>query len=95
MAQAKQAKNEHPVSDKVKDTLHDSVDALAAKAASTEEALRETATNSAQNISDTQEKVKERWEQSPVKKYATENPIATAGIAFAAGMLLSSLLRKR
>lgn len=95
MAQAKTTKNEHPVADKVKESLHESVDALAAKAASTEETLRETAQNSAQNISETQARVKAKWEQSPVKKYAIENPVATAGIAFAAGMLISSLLKRK
>ena len=102
MAQAKQTANSkaksttaHPVADKMKDTLHESVDTLSEKAAATEESLRETAHNSSQNIAAKHQEMQSKWNDSAVKKYATENPVATAGIAFAAGMLVSTFLRKK
>lgn len=85
----------HPVSDKVKDTLHDSVDTLAKKAAQTESSIRETAQASSEALSRKQEEVQAKWESSSIKKYASENPVATAGIAFAAGMLLTTLLKRK
>lgn len=91
----KQTKSTHPISDKVQDTLHESVDTLAQKAASTEDSLRNAAQSGSESFAAKQEEVKAKWEQSSVKRYATENPVATAGIAFAAGVLLTSLLRRK
>ena len=91
----KKSKSTHPLSDKVQNTLHESVDTLAEKAASTEDRLRHAAQSSSENFAAKQQEVQEKWEQSSVKKYATENPIATAGIAFAAGVLLTSILRRK
>jgi ElaB/YqjD/DUF883 family membrane-anchored ribosome-binding protein len=67
---------------------------LAEKAAGTEEKLRSSASHSAEAIAAQQKAIEAKWQQSTVRNYATENPLATAGIAFAAGMLLSSLLRR-
>ena len=64
-------------------------------AASTEDRLRNAAQSSGESLAAKQAEVKEKWEQSSVKKYATENPVATAGIAFAAGVLLTSLLLRK
>jgi len=89
------SKNDSPVSDKIKDTLHTSVDTLADKAAQTEKSLRDGTRKGSETLSAKQRELEEKWEQSPVKKYATENPIATAGIAFAAGVLLTSILKRR
>lgn len=91
----KKSTSEHPVSDRLKNTLHDSVDTLSDKAAQAEERIRETAQASSQTLDEKQKELKAKWEGSPVKKYASENPVATAGIAFAAGMLLSSFLKRK
>jgi ElaB/YqjD/DUF883 family membrane-anchored ribosome-binding protein len=91
----KKSKSTHPVSDKVQDTLHESVDNIAEKAASTEDKLREAAQSGSENLAAKQKEMQDKWQQSAVKKYATENPVATAGIAFAAGVLLTSLLRRK
>lgn len=91
----KKSTSTHPVSDKVQNSLHESVDTLAQKAASTEERLRDAAQSSSESFAAKQHEVQEKWQQSAVKKYATENPIATAGIAFAAGVLLTSLLSRK
>lgn len=91
----KKSASTHPVSDKVQNSLHESIDTLAQKAASTEERLRDVAHSGSENIAAKQQEVQEKWHQSAVKKYATENPIATAGIAFAAGVLLTSILSRK
>ena len=83
-----------PVTSKASAALHKTVDTLAEKAAGTEEKLRTTATHSAESIAAQQQQIQDKWQNSKVRNYATENPLATAGIAFAAGVLLSSLLRR-
>ncbi|MEH6712912.1 MAG: DUF883 domain-containing protein [Paraglaciecola polaris] len=89
------AKTDSPISKKAQDALHDSVDAVADKAARAERSVRDTAHRSAESLGETQEKVLKQWNGSQVRRFATENPVATVGIAFTAGMLLTSLLRKR
>ena len=84
-----------PLTDKAKDALHHSVDAMADRAAKAEGAVRNTADRSAESLSATQDKIINQWKGSQIKQFATENPIATAGIAFAAGMLITTLLRGR
>ena len=84
-----------PLTEKARDALHHSVDAMAEHAAKAEGAVRDTAGKSAESLNATQEKYVSQWNASQVKKFASENPIATAGIAFAAGMLLTTLLRGR
>jgi ElaB/YqjD/DUF883 family membrane-anchored ribosome-binding protein len=87
--------SKHPVADKVKDTLHESVDALAARAAVTEKSLREGAQNGSDNFAEKQAELQAKWNDSSVKRYASENPITTAGIAFAAGMLFTAILKRK
>lgn len=84
----------HPITDKAKESLHSSVDTLAEKTARAEASLRDKASNSAENIAQRKEELDEKWNSSSVRKYAVDNPVTTAGIAFAAGILLTSLLRK-
>ncbi len=85
----------HPYTDKAQESLHSSVDKLASSASRAEERLRETAADSAENMSARKKEMEAKWQKSGVRNYAVENPIAAAGIAFAAGMLVSSLLRKK
>jgi ElaB/YqjD/DUF883 family membrane-anchored ribosome-binding protein len=79
----------------LKETLHSSVDKLANSAGVAEENIRSTATKSADNMSERRKLAEQKWEASKIRKYAIENPVATAGMAFAAGMLVSSLFRKK
>lgn len=88
-------KTDAPISKKAQDALHDSVDTVADKAAKAEQAIRDRAHRSAESMSETQEKLQKQWNGSEVRRFAAENPVATVGIAFAAGMLITSLLRKR
>lgn len=89
------AEPSHPVTDQLKDSLHASVDKLADSAGVAEENIRRTASSSAENMSARKRLAQQKWEASKVRQYAIENPLATAGMAFAAGMLVTSLLRKK
>ncbi|OKY25004.1 MULTISPECIES: DUF883 C-terminal domain-containing protein [Thalassotalea] len=84
-----------PIANKLTESLHQSVDHLGEQAAKTEESLRKNATNSANSMKDKQVKVQSMWNQSAVGRYTQEHPVASAGIAFAAGMLLTSLLKRK
>ena len=84
----------HPMTDKLQSTLHDSLDTIAEKAATAEQSLRESATESADNLAARRRLMKQKWLGSSVRNYAVENPVAAAGITFAAGMLVASLLTK-
>ena len=89
------AETSHPVTDQLKESLHASVDKLADSAGIAEENIRRTASSSAENMSARKRLAQQKWQASKVRKYAIENPVAAAGIAFAAGMLVTSLLRKK
>ncbi|MFA3792097.1 DUF883 domain-containing protein [Aliiglaciecola sp. SL4] len=87
--------SETPISDKVTDALHHSVDSLSKQAAKTEEKVRHSATASAETLSAKQQEALDYWNSSSIGKFTKENPVATAGIAFAAGMALTALLKRK
>ncbi len=86
----------HHATDRASNAAHHAVDAMAEKAASAEDSLRRTAASSKATIDQKQEELKMQmqsgYERS--KQFVHENPVAAAGIAFAAGMLVSALLRR-
>ena len=84
-----------PISEKANKRLHQSVDNLTQSTSVTEEQLRQTAQTSVKKVLEKQRQAKEYWDRSAVGKYTSENPAATAGIAFVAGMLLTRVLRKK
>ncbi|MDP5031321.1 MAG: DUF883 domain-containing protein [Paraglaciecola sp.] len=89
------AKSASPVTEKTTEALHKAVDSLSEKASGGEEKLRETLSQSAESMAKQQKMIEEKWQSSKVRSFALENPLATAGIAFAAGALLTSLLRNK
>lgn len=88
------ANSPSPLTEKTTEALHKAVDTLADKAAGKEEKLRDSATHSAEAITKQQKELQDKWQNSKVRSYASENPVAAAGIAFAAGVLVSTLLRR-
>ncbi|GAC15716.1 hypothetical protein [Aliiglaciecola lipolytica] len=84
-----------PIADKVTDALHHSVDSLSKHAAKTEEKVRDSASASAETIAEKQQQAIKYWDSSAVGKFTKENPVATAGIAFAAGMALAAFLKRK
>ena len=85
----------HPVADQIASTLHASVDSLHQSAATTESSLRDKQVASGKAFDQKRKAFEKSWNTSGVKKYAVENPVKTAGIAFGIGMLASMLLRKK
>lgn len=85
----------HPVTEQLTSSLHSSIDSLADTAGKAEEKIRQSASSSSENLAARKRLAEQKWEASQVRKFAIENPIATAGIAFAAGMFITSILRKK
>ncbi|NOU50605.1 hypothetical protein HG263_08625 [Pseudoalteromonas sp. JBTF-M23] len=85
----------HPVSDKLADSLHHTVDGLHSTAAQAEEALRTKSGESTTAIKAQSRLLRQKWNNSSVKQYASENPVKAAGVAFTAGALLTLFLRKK
>ncbi|WP_019677064.1 hypothetical protein [Arsukibacterium perlucidum] len=85
-----------PVTERASEAAHHAVDSMAEKAATAEDSLRRTAASSKATIDQKQEELKMQMQSSyeRSKQFAQENPLAAAGIAFAAGMLVSALLRR-
>lgn len=92
-----QANVEAPFTDKATSAAHDAVDAISSRAATAESSVRQGASSSAQTLSEKQleARIKLAEYSGKTRKLASENPLATAGIAFAAGMLVTSLLRRK
>lgn len=86
-----------PVTEKASEAAHHAVDAMAVKAATAEDSLRKTAASSQESLAHKQEEIKQQLQSgySKSREFAAQNPLAAAGIAFAAGMLVSALLRRR
>ncbi|KKO47939.1 hypothetical protein VT06_14220 [Arsukibacterium sp. MJ3] len=85
-----------PVTERASEAAHHAVDAMADKAATAEDMLRRTAADSKATIDQKQAELKMQMQSSyeRSKQFAQENPLAAAGIAFAAGMVVSALLRR-
>ena len=75
---------------------HEAVDTIAEHAQYAEREVRGAAAKTAEQARQLQEDATERAEQTLRRagSYVESNPLAFAGIAFAAGVLLSTLLRR-
>jgi ElaB/YqjD/DUF883 family membrane-anchored ribosome-binding protein len=75
---------------------HETVDALAERAQRTEREVRGAAARTAEQARELQEEYSEKAEQSLKRatSYFESNPLAFAGIAFVAGVLFSTMLRR-
>lgn len=81
---------------RVADAAHSAIDQTAEKAEAVERQLREKAERAGEKVDATQEVATEKVEQSiaKVEAFVKEQPITAAGIAFAAGILTTALLRR-
>lgn len=86
-----------PTTAKASEAAHHAVDAVAVKATAAEDTLRKTASSSQETLAHKQEEIKLQLQSSysKTRELAAQNPLATAGIAFAAGVVLTALLRRR
>jgi ElaB/YqjD/DUF883 family membrane-anchored ribosome-binding protein len=75
---------------------HEAVDSVAERAQRAEREVRGAATRTAEQARQLQEQATEKAEESirRTTSYLENNPLAFAGIAFAAGVLFSTLLRR-
>ncbi|WP_372762341.1 DUF883 domain-containing protein [Pseudoalteromonas sp.] len=96
-AEVKKPTTEAPLTEKATSAAHEAVDALSGKAAAAESSVRKGASSSAQTLSEKQLIAQQKLGEysSKTRALAAENPLATAGIAFAAGMLFTALLRRK
>lgn len=88
--------SEAPFTDKAASAAHVAVDALSTKAATAEQSIRHGAASSAETLSEKQKVAREKFGEysGRTRQLASENPLATAGIAFAAGMLVTALFSR-
>jgi len=89
--------SEAPLTEKATSAAHEAVDSLSSKAATAEQSVRSGASSSAQTLNEKQLIAREKLDQytEKTRDFATQNPLATAGLAFAAGMLVTSLFRRK
>lgn len=75
---------------------HTAVDRAAESAARAEERLREAAVAGEQRLREKSEEARVTAERAldHIRQYTRDNPFAAAGIAFAAGVILSRLMRR-
>ena len=83
-------------SDRLASMAHDTIDKVAETAAHAEKQARDAASRAAEKAREAESQVRAAADQSikGVRSYVEQNPFASAGIAFAAGVILSSLLRR-
>jgi len=81
---------------KVASVAHDAIDSAADKAEPVEQKLRDQAGKASEQIEATQAAATEQVQQSMkrVESFVREKPVAATGIAFAAGVIATLLLRR-
>lgn len=81
---------------RVADSAHDLIDDTAAKAEDVELRLRKKAAEAGNKLEAKKESANEQVEQSlaRVESFVKEKPLTAAGIAFAAGVVATSILRR-
>ena len=84
------------MTDRLASTARETIDRVTPKVNRAEQELRVAATKAADSAKLLQEHAVEaaKVKLRAVRSYAESNPLTTAGIAFAAGMLLSALIRR-
>ena len=86
----------HETTDRVADSLHHAVDSAAERARPAEERARERAARAAEKARESADHARARSHEmaGTIGTYVQENPLMALGIAFAAGTLVSSLMRR-
>jgi ElaB/YqjD/DUF883 family membrane-anchored ribosome-binding protein len=82
--------------DRLASKAHETIDRVAPKVNRAETDMRDTATKAIEGAKHLEEQAREAAERSlhTVQAYVEKNPLTAAGIAFAAGALISVLLRR-
>ena len=85
------------VSDRAARTAHETIDRLHEQAARVEDELRSSTADAADKARQSGERAAASLEGATrqVTSYIEQNPLTSAALAFAAGIVVSSLLRRR
>lgn len=88
--------NKKSTTQRVAKAAHDAIEDTAAKAEPLELQLREKASNAGDKVEAGHEATQQQVEQTiaSIEKFVNEKPVAAAGVAFAAGIVVSTLLRR-
>ncbi|GJM11677.1 MAG: hypothetical protein DHS20C12_00800 [Pseudohongiella sp.] len=88
---------EAPLTDKVSSIAHDAVDSAAEKVGSAEESIRSTASETADTIAEKKESASAEIATvaDQARLLVVKNPLTAASAAFAAGLLVTSIMSKR
>ncbi len=81
---------------KIAESVHEGVDRAADAAARAEQRVRQAADDAQRGVRQSKQKARARGEEvaSEAVAFVEEHPVASLGIAFAAGILLSNMLRR-
>lgn len=92
----KDSERSKTTTDRFATAAHETVDSIAERAQRAEREVRGAASRTADQAREFQEEAVERAEQTIRRagSYVESNPLAFVGIAFVAGVLLSTLLRR-
>lgn len=88
--------SDHATTDQVARKAHETIDRVAERSADAEASIREQAGTAADKLRETEERARQAAERSAERATGLikDNPLMSAGIAFAAGIVLSGLLRR-
>ena len=88
--------NSGSTSDRLASMAHESIDRVTTKANRAETEMRDTATKTAEGVKHLEEQARDKARDGLQKSRALieKNPLMSAGIAFAAGAMLSMLIRR-
>jgi ElaB/YqjD/DUF883 family membrane-anchored ribosome-binding protein len=91
------SKQAHATTDHLASRMHETVDRVADTARNAEQHIRARAAELGDQARETEERALHALESNlqKARSYVEENPLMSAGIAFAAGLIVSSLLTRR
>lgn len=94
-ASAERARD-NPTTDRAAQAAHETIDRASEIAGEAEREVRSAASDTAERVKDSQEQAKDTIDDSmaQIRSYVDRNPLASIGIAFAAGIVVSALLRR-
>ena len=96
-AGSRNGESSNPTTERLASMAHDTVDRVAEVANEAEREVRGAAARTARQAKEVGEQAMEAADEniSKLRAYVEENPLLSAGVAFAAGMVLVSLLGRR
>jgi ElaB/YqjD/DUF883 family membrane-anchored ribosome-binding protein len=93
---AKSDVNGHKTTEAIARSAHEAVDRVAETAAQAEERLRKAGMAAQENLKAGSERARVKSSElaDDMRTYVNDHPLTALGIAFAAGMLLTAMLRR-